>query len=714
MFGKTKNYILNTANIVDTDLDKVGKEAAAAAALATSGVVAASSIVLTTEAFDDFITAADISEKISAAVATVQADNAQSAKKAADAITSLIEQASFPSLILNPLIQAYKSLSGFSDKYVTVEPSWVLPRSLLPTSDCPRLSVKGEPALLYAIKQCWACLFSPEALLQRKDLNYQGALSMAVVIEKVVQAEISGKAFTHDPITSDPAITIEAILGLEAGITSPELMPDVYRVDSGDMRIREKNIMSQEYMFLRKGRAKPEEDPNMKVAISPEWRRRQKLPDHSIIELAQIVHGLGQRYGYPVELRWAYETGQLIITGLQELKSNLKPEVDVQSQLDKAIHADDQIEIVPTAPILPPEGKFAMKQVERPDIKSLAAEVEDMVNNQLVSETLMPELAIDAEPIATEDVPLVIDQKVLEHIDAEAKDLRGDLDLLTNIYLDISDMSSEKLASASTFDGVYLDGTMMVLRHKVLAETIAKQKPELSRLIESYALEISTAAKVVEPRPLYYSFSDIGNVERTALGVETRGLDGSERFLSAPEAMIAEILAVKRARSTYNAKNVKLILPKLRNEAELSDVKKILSSQNIRRSSVVQLFAEIALPSFVYELLEVSNHELDGVMINFAKLGQAITGRWELSERDYMPVLSAIRFMLDQNAAKRFATVLKIPPKRELVQDVMSLNVSSFIFTEVPDQSLLELIKSMESNQLKPAPVRRGRKPKSL
>jgi len=695
MFGTSKSYILNTYTLTDQDHPKVGDEAAALAKLAQTGVLVPDSLVLTTDAFNDFITAADITERIASALASVDAEQPATAQHASDLISGLIMQASFPSLILNPLIQAYKGLSGFSEKYVRVEGSWVLPILLEPQEKAKyvRMNVKGEPALLYAIKQCWASLFSTEALLKRAVPNYQGDLSIAVVVQKMVQAEISGKAYSYDPITTENTIYIEAILGLDT-TEAKTIVPDVYKVDPIDMRVREKNIVSQDYMYLRKGRAKPEEDPNMKVTISAEWRRGQKLPDHYVIALAQIVHKLAEHYSHPVEVYWAYETGQLNILSAQELKAIPQTKLDMQVEVNKVLHIEPE--------------KFVMKQIEKPlNIRSLAVEVENMVNDK---ELMAPveEVEAEAEPITLE-IPVVADEQF--------KDTKESLGLVTQIYLDISDMSTDKLAHAGGFDGVYLDGTQTVLRHKLLAEKIAKDKQQLSNLIESYALELATAAKVVEPKPIYYSFSDIGNQERAQLQDGTsavEGINGSERFIQDPAAMIAEILAVKRARSTYEAKNIKLILPRLRSQQELADVKKILTGQNIRRSSIVQLFAEVSTPAFIYELEHIEARELDGILVNLIKLAKTMSARHDVSQRDFATAINAIQQMIIQNANKKFTNIMLVPALEEVIKLAMPLNASSIIFSEIPSVAMLKLVKSLEEVKLQPAAKRRGRKIKSL
>ena len=57
--------------------------------------------------------------------------------------------------------------------------------------------------------------------------------SMAVVVQRMVRAEVSGVAFSADPVTCEPGVVIEAAPGLGEDLLQGRVRPDSYRLDQG-------------------------------------------------------------------------------------------------------------------------------------------------------------------------------------------------------------------------------------------------------------------------------------------------------------------------------------------------------------------------------------------------------------------------------------------------------------------------------------------------
>ena len=67
-------------------------------------------------------------------------------------------------------------------------------------------NVVGEDALLDAVQNCWASLFSPRVLTYRSTRAFSADPAMAVVVQQMVAPEQSGVAFTKDPSTGEDHI----------------------------------------------------------------------------------------------------------------------------------------------------------------------------------------------------------------------------------------------------------------------------------------------------------------------------------------------------------------------------------------------------------------------------------------------------------------------------------------------------------------------------
>ena len=80
-----------------------------------------------------------------------------------------------------------------------------------------------EEDVLNKVKHCWASLFTPRAIFYRfeKDLH-KTKISVAVVIQKMVESEVSGIAFSVHPVTEDYNQLI-----IEAGLASVKRLSPV-------------------------------------------------------------------------------------------------------------------------------------------------------------------------------------------------------------------------------------------------------------------------------------------------------------------------------------------------------------------------------------------------------------------------------------------------------------------------------------------------------
>jgi pyruvate,water dikinase len=124
----------------------------------------------------------------------------------------------------------------------------------------------------------------------------------------MVQAEISGVAFSVDPITSNhDRIIIEAALGLGESIVSGHITPDLYVIDKRRGHILEK-IISEQVNSSVKG---------ISTSVSGKHDARgaigQQLSNEQIMMLHRIVVSIEAHYRYPVDVEWAYRKGQFYI-----------------------------------------------------------------------------------------------------------------------------------------------------------------------------------------------------------------------------------------------------------------------------------------------------------------------------------------------------------------------------------------------------------------
>ena len=138
------------------------------------------------------------------------------------------------------------------------------------------LNVVGDDAVQKAVIDCWASFFSERALFYRGEKGSLDDLRMAVVVQKMVDADKAGVAFSIHPVTRrKDRMLIEAVHGLGEAVVSGEVTPDHYVVD-------------------RKGREKKSNTPHGGVLDADELSR-----------LAALAVNLEDHYGHPQDIEWA-------------------------------------------------------------------------------------------------------------------------------------------------------------------------------------------------------------------------------------------------------------------------------------------------------------------------------------------------------------------------------------------------------------------------
>lgn len=153
--------------------------------------------------------------------------------------------------------------------------------------------------LLKSIEDCWESVNSTRAQSYAKQKE-MGSMNVAVIVQKMIQSEVSGIAFSAHPISNDRTqLVIEAGFGLGEAIVSGEVTPDTYVVDKKTGRLLEKQVSQQERKLIRATSGATAWD-----AIGPEGSH-QKLTEKQISKLCDLTTELEAFFKYPVDVEWA-------------------------------------------------------------------------------------------------------------------------------------------------------------------------------------------------------------------------------------------------------------------------------------------------------------------------------------------------------------------------------------------------------------------------
>lgn len=216
----------------------------------------------------------------------------------------------------NPSLQA-EILSAFD----ALDCHYVAVRSSATVEDGISASWAGEletylnttrENLLENVEKCWRSLWSERAIAYRNEHHLNGTkISVAVVVQKMIQSDVSGITFTVHPVTKDPdSMIIEACWGLGELIVGGVVTPDSYTVRKSDGVIIDVYQNDQEEM-LKIGGAPTTR--NEMISVPAPDRFRRKLSDDQIRLVASTCAKIESHYGFPCDIEWAIENGKLFI-----------------------------------------------------------------------------------------------------------------------------------------------------------------------------------------------------------------------------------------------------------------------------------------------------------------------------------------------------------------------------------------------------------------
>jgi pyruvate,water dikinase len=170
------------------------------------------------------------------------------------------------------------------------------------------LHVRGADAVRARVRDCWASFFSERALFYRGRKGSLDDLGMAVVVQRMVQAEVAGVLFTCDPIHNRrDRMVVEAVLGLGEAAVSGQVTPDHY-VLKRDGTLKRAQVAQQPFAVVARPDGGTEERP-----LDPEQGGAQKLGEEQLRELARIGDDLEQRLGRAQDIEWALEGGEIFV-----------------------------------------------------------------------------------------------------------------------------------------------------------------------------------------------------------------------------------------------------------------------------------------------------------------------------------------------------------------------------------------------------------------
>jgi pyruvate,water dikinase len=206
-----------------------------------------------------------------------------------------------PEEIAEAVTRAYRALGP--DVPVAVRSSATaedLPTASFAGQQDTYLNVVGAGAVLDAVRRCWASLWTDRAVAYRAEAGVDGAVALAVVVQRMVDARAAGVLFTADPVSGRRARTvIDAGPGLGEAVVSGMVNPDHLAVE-GD-RIVERRLGDKAVAV----RALPGGGTE-RVQLA-EGADDACLTDEQVLALVALGRRVEAHFGAPQDVEWALD-----------------------------------------------------------------------------------------------------------------------------------------------------------------------------------------------------------------------------------------------------------------------------------------------------------------------------------------------------------------------------------------------------------------------
>lgn len=665
------------------DLPIVGGKGANLGEMTQAGFPVPNGFAVTVASYDLFLSDNVLAKKIDDVLQTIDVNQPDQLQAASTKIQRIVNESQVPESVKHATVKAYRRLSGpFKKALVAVRSSATaedLPGASFAGQQATFLNIKGENNLMVAVRECWASLFTARAIFYRvQNKIVHDKVKISVIVQKMVQSDVSGVMFTIDPVTNDKdRIIVEAVWGLGEMIVQGSVVPDTYVVQKDTFAILSKEVSDQSIQLVRYGL------DNKEIQVPEKLREKPKLTDDEIVKIARLGYNLQKHYYFPQDIEWAKEGKDIFIVQTRPVTTIKEQRVTTDSGVKIA-----EMPILEGSPASPGIGTGYVKILKNPSelekvksgdilvakmtspdyvpaMKKAAAIVTDEGGQTSHAAIVSRELGVpcvvgtkDATSKLKDNMVITVDGskgyvylgskvktesgKVLKE---EVKDYPKHLKTATRVYVNLAEKELANEVAKENVNGVgLLRAEFMIANIGMHPKEAIKEKKQ-AVFIDKLSHDLTIFCKAFHPRPVVYRATDFKTNEYRSLpggkawepeeANPMLGFRGAYRYITNPDVFNLELQAIKRVRENYD--NLWLMIPFVRSPQELEKVRRIVKAEGLLDSSTFKFWMMVEIPTNVILIEDFIKVGIDGVSIGSNDLTMLTTG----TDRDNAEVADA-------------------------------------------------------------------------
>ncbi|MBE6499536.1 MAG: phosphoenolpyruvate synthase [Methanobrevibacter thaueri] len=695
-------YVEKFEGLNKSDIGIAGGKGANLGELTQAGIPVPPGFVVTAQSYEKFMNEAGINDKVMSILEELDVNDSSALNKAADKIKKIIIDSPIPEDLTITIREFYNELCqrvGEDDADVAIRSSATaedLPEASFAGQQDTFLHVSGDEDVIRYIKECWASLFEGRAIFYREENNFEHSkVLIAVVVQKMANADKAGVMFTVNPSTGEEIALIEGSWGLGESVVSGDVTPDNYQVDKKDNKIINVTISDKKVMYTN-----DEKGTSIKVDVPEDMRNQRVLSDEELVELTEMGKRVQAHYGEPMDTEWAFENNHLFllqarpITTLGDGPNN---DDDAASDLGDVLvrglgaspgMATGNVKIILDIDELNKiqDGDIMVTTMTTPDMVPAMKRASGIVTDEggvtCHASIISRELGIpcvvgtgDATTTLKENTGVTLDGKkglVFEGISQTKEEavnvVAGNVEAapiitVTEVKANVSMPEAAEKAAATGADGVGLLRT----EHLMLTSGIHPGKfiadGREDELIDTIADNVQIVADAFYPKPVWYRTLDAPTDEFITLeGGENEprehnpmlGWRGIRRELDQPEILKCEFKAIKKLHEKGYT-NIGIMIPLSQSPEELKKAKALCSEVGFEPHKDVDFGMMVEIPAAAIMIDEYIKVGIDFVSLGTNDLTQytlAVDRNNEFVAKHYTEEHPAVMKLIERTIKK--------------------------------------------------------------
>lgn len=695
-------YVVKFEDLNKSDIGIAGGKGANLGELTQAGIPVPPGFVVTAETYQKFMEDGGINDKVMEILAGIDINDTKELQAAAEEIKTLIIKTPISDEITTFIIEAYNQLCqrvGEEDTDVAIRSSATaedLPEASFAGQQDTFLHVSGYKDVIEYVRKCWASLFEARAIFYREENDFEHSkVYIAVVVQKMANADKAGVMFTVNPSTGEEIALIEGSWGLGEAVVSGDVTPDNYAVDKKNDEIVNVTVSDKKVMYTN-----DKEGTSVKVEVPEELRNERVLSDEELVELTEMGKRVQAHYGEPMDTEWAFEKGMLFLLQARPI-TTLDKETDVEEDSDAVVAGEVIVKGLGASPGVASglvkiirdideldkvkDGDIMVTTMTTPDMvpamRRAAGIITDEGGVTCHASIISRELGIpcvvgtgSATSTLTENDGVTLDGKkglvfegltetkeevAVETVNVEA----APIITVTEVKANVSMPEAAERAAATGADGVGLLRTehMMLTSGIHPGKFIADGRED--ELINTIAENVKIVADAFYPKPVWYRTLDAPTDEFITLeGGENEpeehnpmlGWRGIRRELDQPEILKCEFKAIKKLYD-QGYTNLGIMIPLSQSPEELKKAKELCASIGLIPHKDIDFGMMVEIPAAALTIEDYIAVGIDFVSLGTNDLTQytlAVDRNNEFVAKHYTEEHPAVMMLIERTIKK--------------------------------------------------------------